>query len=291
LTGADGKFSFSPPVEAFRIVALHDQGYAEASGKQFEPTHELKLQPWGRIEGTLRVGGKPLANQLVQASLDDMRVDPEWPSIQNESRALTDEKGHFLIDRLAPGEARVHWQPDPVTLSKPPDCCYQPPFVVVESGQTAHVEVVQEGGRPLIGWLTVPDDDDPLLATANWNAYLVPKLPEPPYPADLPTGNRQAWVNRWRLTEAATRYRRVQRGYGHILKLKPDRSFRVDEVQPGRYELHVQVRARVRVPGVVEGRNEEVATLTHEFGVAPASSSTSGPVDLGTLSVIRKEQE
>jgi hypothetical protein len=219
----------------------------------------------------------------VQAHLDDQRVDPEYPIIQNESRTLTDQKGHFLIDRLAPGEARVHWQPDPVTQVKPPDRYYQAPFVIVESGLTAHVEVVQEGGRPLIGRLTVPVDDDPPLATGTWNAYLAPELPEPPYPADLPTGNRQAWLNRWRLTEAATRYRRLQRGFGHSLKLKPDRSFRVDEVQPGRYVLEVRVR------GAVQGMEQEFATLKHEFGVAPASSTASGPVDLGTLSVKRKE--
>ena len=137
----------------------------------------------------------------------------------------------------------------------------------------------------MIGRLTVPNDDDPLLATATWSAYLALKLPEPPYPADLPTGNRQAWLNRWRLTEGATRYRRLSRGFGHSLKLKPDHSFRVDEIQPGRYELHVQVR------GAVQGRDLELATLRHEFGVAPASSSTSGPVDLGTLIVILKERE
>ena len=31
LTGPDGLFSFSPPDGPFRIVALHDRGYAEAT--------------------------------------------------------------------------------------------------------------------------------------------------------------------------------------------------------------------------------------------------------------------
>ena len=114
---------------------MHEQGYAEASRKQFEPGHELRLQPWGRIEGSLSVGRKPLANQLVVARLDDARVDPELPAIQNESRATTDEKGHFLIDRIAPGEALVHWQLDSVTLAKPPDRYYLAPFAVVASGR------------------------------------------------------------------------------------------------------------------------------------------------------------
>ena len=210
-TGADGKFSFSPPIGDFRIVVLHDQGYAEVTAKQFEPKHELNLKPWGRIEGTLRVGGMLLANQLVQAALDDQRADPEYPIIQNESRAVTDEKGHFLIDRLTPGEARVHWQPDPVTQAKPPDRYYQAPFVVVEPGRTAHLEVVQEGGRPLIGRLTSQTTTIRPWQRPPGMPSSPPRLPEPPYPADLPTGNRQSWLKQWRLTEAATRYRRLQR--------------------------------------------------------------------------------
>lgn len=129
----------------------------------------------------------------------------------------------------------------------------------------------------------MPDNNDPPLATATWYASLFPKRPEPPYPADLTTGDRQAWLNCWRLTESATRYRRLQRSVDHPLKLKPDRSFRVDEVQPGHYELHIRVR------GTVQGRDRKIATLTHEFSVAPASRSTSGLVDLGTLSVKRNE--
>jgi hypothetical protein len=121
LTSTGGVFSICPPLGDFRLVALHEQGYAEASRKQFEPARELRLQPWGRIEGTLRVGGELLAHQLVVASLDDQRSDPAWPTIQNDSRSMTDEKGHFLIERVAPGEARVHWQPDTVTQARPPD--------------------------------------------------------------------------------------------------------------------------------------------------------------------------
>ena len=67
------------------------------------------------------------------------------------------------------------------------------------------------------------------------------------------------------------------------MRLAPDRSFRIDEVQVGRYELHVRVR------GAVQGRQQELATLTHEFGVAPASTSPPSAVDLGILKVTRQE--
>ena len=134
----------------------------------------------------------------------------------------------------------------------------------------------------MIGRLTVPDDD-PDMAKANWSAYLFPKLPDPPYPGDMSLVNRKEWLAQWRLTDEATRYRRRERGFAHELKLSTDHSFRVDEVQPGRYELDVHIR------GVVQGRDQELATLTHEFGVAPPSSSIRGPVDLGTLIVQRHE--
>jgi hypothetical protein len=134
----------------------------------------------------------------------------------------------------------------------------------------------------LIGRLAVTDDVE-LSATATWNAYLAPKRPDPPYPADLSSANRKAWLARWRLSEAGTRFRRAQRNFGHSLKLSADHSFRVDEVQPGRYVLEVRVR------GAVQGRHAEQASLNYEFGVAPIADPASRPVDLGILNLISKE--
>ena len=103
LTGPDGRFSFSPPEGDSHIIALHDQGYAEVTVQRLAKPHELTLESWGRIAGTLRVGGRPLPYQTVVADLDDERHDSNWLRIQNDSRAHTDEQGHFLIERLPPG--------------------------------------------------------------------------------------------------------------------------------------------------------------------------------------------
>ena len=142
--------------------------------------------------------------------------------------------------------------------------------------------MIQEGGRPLIGRLRLVDEDE-RSAEAKWNAYLAPRRPDPPYPPELSKANRDSWLARWRLTEAGARYRRARRNFGHTLKLSADHSFRVDEVQPGKYVLEV------RVSGIVQGRYTELATLTHEFGVAPIPDPASRPVDLGELRVIRKD--
>jgi peroxiredoxin len=270
----------------YRLIALHDEGYAEVTGKQFEPHHELRVRPWGRVEGTLRVGGQPLAGETIQAELDDRRVDPVWPTIQNEGRARTDRDGHYLIDRMPPGEARVAWIPEPATRVNAKTRYYQPGFVDVTSGATAHVDIDQEGGRPVIGHLAVPENGGPSLEKANWNAYLVPKLPVPPYPPNLRPSEHEAWLARWRMTGAATPYRRRERSFGHSLILKPDRSFRVDEVQPGEYELEVHVRGVP--PASKDGYDRELAALKHEFRVPALPAGRPGGVDLGSLRIERR---
>jgi peroxiredoxin len=87
------------------------------------------------------------------------------------------------------------------------------------------------------------------------------------------------------LTAAATAYRRLERGFGHSLVLKADRSFRVDEVQPGEYELHVEVRG---IPaGSKDGYERRLAALKHAFRVPAVPAGRPGGVDLGSLPVQR----
>jgi RNA polymerase sigma factor (sigma-70 family) len=285
ITGADGRFSIPPPLGDYRLAALHDEGYAEVTAAKFEPMHELRVRPWGRIEGTLRVGGRPRAGEPIQAELDDRKVDPDWPTIQNESGARTDQNGHFLIERMPPGEARVAWIPEPATRANAPERYFQPGFVNVTSGATVHLDLDEQGGRPLVGRIVVSEDGGPSLEKSNWNAFLAPKLPEPPYPANLRSSDRETWLARWRLTDAATTYRRLGRGFGHSLRLRPDHSFRVDEVQPGVYELHVRVRG---VPaGSKDGYERELASLKHEFRVSAVPAGRPGGVDLGALALQR----
>ena len=56
-TGPDGRFSFAPQREPYVLVATHEQGFAQAEDEQ--GMKEITIQPWARIEGTLRIGDKP----------------------------------------------------------------------------------------------------------------------------------------------------------------------------------------------------------------------------------------
>ncbi len=274
LTTGDGRFEFSPPAGPYRLVALHNQGYAEATGEEVAGSHALTVAPWGRIEGTLRVGGKPLAHQTIIATLDDQRIDLGGIPLQNDSRTQTDDQGRFVMERVVPGEARVHWQPDFSRGRTTPDRYYQAPFVTVSPGQTVRVDLVQEGGRPLVGRIAAADLAAAQIDEARRTTYILLRAPEVPYPPGLAEQDRRAWLRQWRFTEEARPYRQVRRGFSHTLELKPDGSFRVDEIQPGAYQLHV------RVKGLEE--------LVRDFDV-PERGADQGdtPVDLGTLALKR----
>jgi hypothetical protein len=280
VTGADGRFSLSPLERPYRIVALHESGYVEVTDRQWAERRGLTVAPWGRIEGTWRAGGRPLANETVVASLDEYQGDPTALQVHKESRAETDENGHFVIEKVAPGEARVHWQPRPEVARgrRTPSRYYQPAFVVVLPGQTARVDVFEEGGRPLVGRVVLPSAAGGPIEVKSANAYLVLKEPQAPYPPGLTERDRRAWHDRWRLTKAALIDRHRRRGFSCGLDIREDGSFRVDEVQPGTYELHVRVPDHVElirevvVPDLAEnrdGRAVDLGVLTLEKAECP----------------------
>jgi hypothetical protein len=229
----------------------------------------LNIEPWGRIEGTLRVGGRLLPNKTVVASLNDEPTDPGTPTIQSENRAQTDEQGRFVIDRVAPGEARVYWLSDYSGAR-----FYQPAFVDVVPGRTARVDLVEEGGRPLMGRIVAIDERGRQLELAGTSAVLSVKVPRVPYPPGVAPKDRPKWLNEWSLTPAAAEYRRYRRTFAHSLKLQSNGSFRIDEVQPGAYTLRVQARGST--------------LLTCDVTVgAAAAGERQQEIDVGTLTLKR----
>ena len=54
-TGADGRFAFPPQEPPYTILVLHDRGFAEQTvDAKPSAASDLTVEPWGRIEGTLR---------------------------------------------------------------------------------------------------------------------------------------------------------------------------------------------------------------------------------------------
>ena len=64
-TGPDGRFTFPPTDGKFLLVAVSDAGYADASSDEFAKSGKLVLQPWGQIEGGVRIGARLGSDQEV----------------------------------------------------------------------------------------------------------------------------------------------------------------------------------------------------------------------------------
>jgi RNA polymerase sigma factor (sigma-70 family) len=274
VTGVDGQFSFSPPDGPYRLIALHDRGYAEGTVEHLAAARDMIVAPWGRIEGTLPVGGAPLAHATVVASLNDIQGRPELLGIHHLCRGQIDEQGRFVIDRVAPGEARVYRQPYDPGARDTLDRYYQPAFVDVVPGRASRVDLIEEGGSPLVGRIVAIDERGRQLELAGTSAFLSVKVPDVPYPPNVAPEDRPNWLSEWSRTPAAAEYRHSRRGFSHTLKLQSNGSFRIDEVQPGAYTLQVHAKG--------------FTDLTFDVTVgAAAAGERREAMDVGTLTLKR----
>ncbi len=103
IAGAGGEFLLPIHPGMSRIVAVHPLGCASVVFADFEKTGRLRLEPWGRVDGSVVVAGKPIAGQVIEL------VDPG----SNRGRggvvcsphdftAVTDRQGRFAFDHVPP---------------------------------------------------------------------------------------------------------------------------------------------------------------------------------------------
>ena len=105
-TGPDGRYSFPAIEPPFTILALDDRGVAQARSQDLARNNELILKPWGRIEGTLRVGSQPGAGMpLLINGPQNGRTEQAIPWFQYSATA--DASGQFVFDRVVPGSVAV----------------------------------------------------------------------------------------------------------------------------------------------------------------------------------------
>jgi beta-lactamase regulating signal transducer with metallopeptidase domain/protocatechuate 3,4-dioxygenase beta subunit len=64
-TGPDGRLTLPKHEGGFLLVVAADAGFADATSDEFAKTGKLVLQPWGRIEGEVRIGRQPAAHQAI----------------------------------------------------------------------------------------------------------------------------------------------------------------------------------------------------------------------------------
>src|SRR2546422_7249208 len=105
---AEGGFAIglaAAPPEGKAVVAVTDDaGYALVTADELASNPEVIVQPWGRIEGDLRIGKSPGSNQMVNISIWGSQPTYEWMLVSHSTSVRTDADGHFVFPQVAPGD-------------------------------------------------------------------------------------------------------------------------------------------------------------------------------------------
>jgi hypothetical protein len=145
LTDNEGHFYFPPADDVSAVLAVDENGYAEIKLHAFETASEILLQPWGQIEGTLRIGNDPGVGEQINI------WSPKSPNIINLAHAVsarTDGHGKFVFKYLPAGT----WIISQGNSTTP---IWDFGSVVVKAGETNDLTLGRTG-RPVIGKLQLP---------------------------------------------------------------------------------------------------------------------------------------
>jgi peroxiredoxin len=247
--GTDGRFTFTPPSEKFRLVAFSDAGYTHAFFDEFAKSGKLVLQPWGKIEGEVQIGGLPAPNQQVEFSPALFQREGRTYNFGYGYTTLTDQQGRFTFDRVVPGPGSVWRVIDNAAASHGFPVWGWQERVDVKPNQTARVQIGGKG-RPVIGRVAIDGTPE---TPVDWTKNH-PVMIHVPY---LELKDSLDW-----------------RSFGS--HLDKDGRFHIEDVLPGKYELELTVN---------EGHLGAETGIVRMPVIVPEAPDRrpNNPLDLGTI--------
>jgi RNA polymerase sigma factor (sigma-70 family) len=280
-TDDQGRFLFEPTPEAHTVVAAGAAGLGQARCFDFSKPLEIRLKPWGRVTGTVRTQDGKWAARSVRWEPPGRLTS--WMTLEYDTKGLTsiaDSAGRFTLEHVPPGDGRVLVADDggaaPI-LS---------PSVQVEPGESVEVQV-GGNGRPVTGKLIAPQGVEVRSWTnqvtfaqlhVDWNSY------------NMPENLTGSAIERWRLefedTEAGRAWLRDQ--YSYEFEIRPDGSFAIPEVLPGKYRLFINVSqgylgsGQYSSPIIPEAHRIASTAMV----VTVPEGNTQSPLDLGEIALI-----
>lgn len=304
-TDATGLFRLPPQSAEYKLIVLHDSGFARLSEAEFVASGEVRLERWGRIEGTIYRGRHP--DVQCELSIQD-NAEREWGigfSVNQLNRVYSDDQGRFSYHRVFPGM---------VTISKIVKLGGSTEYaryttVQVSAGETVEVHL-GGGGRTVTGRFLNPDaipldfnqkDFSVTLSLADMQrlGLDLSGLPDMAVPEDFylrTPEEMQAWQAEWAQTpqgaafmqavqEISRKAQEVRVDLGVVID--SEGRFRIEDVLPGSYV----VSGRFRLPR--DGRtnpnyyNTYAAEVEFEFTVEEAEDEKAfeAPVDIGAFPV------
>lgn len=261
-TNKAGQFTCLPLQGDFQLIVLADAGFTMLSGRQLAEKQPVRLQPWGQIEGVMRIGIRPASEVRAAAHVSLRGVTSQ---ILIERSTKTDAEGHFVIDRLPPGIVQLYRV---VPLSERSSRYLTISSYYLNSGQKLSVQA-GGAGRPVIGRLVLPEGiGQQLDFVETTRVHVQPK----------PTSVIGDMVIA--LMKGSSAFIPQTPVEFYVL---PDGSLRADEVPEGTYQLQINVQKPYdhRQP---QRRIGQLAQGQVTFTVPEMPQGTSDePLDLGDI--------
>ena len=285
-TALDGRFSLPPQTGPFVLVVVHEQGFAEVPSQDFLRSPELTVLPWGRIDGTVRIGQKPAANETISFSSEKRYGGPSRHTINYYYMAVSDGQGSFVLPRVPSGlgwvgrSIRCHQRGGNYRSHAVP--------ADIEAGKTTRV-AVGGTGRSVVGRLKLPPGmDSREIRWESTAAYLQrPEIPLPDTWEAMTQEERQAWYESWQKTDQGKAYERSRRSY--VPRIEDDGTFKIEDVPSGTYLL--KATSREKSEDHARSLGQVVASVRREFVVPEAAGGRNDqPLNLGTVVMTKRKR-
>lgn len=249
----NGRFELPSRDDDFRLLATHPDGFALIEPKNGVLPESVNMTKFARLEGNFRVGNE--VGRGVRLSLDESQVHA-WGThnlrISAQNETTTDSDGHFVFERVIPGRGFLGPEIHSMVgqgFSKPMSSRRTP--IQSAAGQTTTITLGGDG-RMVTGQLVPPKQHS---GRIPWNfatiyvELFVPKSewPEPPSDVQKNKEAAQKWWAALRESDAGKakmadllKQQEESRNHpSHWVSTAKDGTFRIDDVQPGKYVLSV----------------------------------------------------
>jgi beta-lactamase regulating signal transducer with metallopeptidase domain len=251
-----GRYRIPSPPEDGTVVAVSDLGFAAVPLAQTRSDGGLVLQPFGRIEGELKIAGAPGAGQELLFTLPDNGpgVQPDFSTY----KVSADGAGRFVFEQVPPGKVSI------VRLLRTAPNTWRHSHnteVNVEPGRITHVTLGDTGAvlRGQVRFETPPAADVELSTTGELSSPR-PQLPPGLSPEEIKILiSSPEWKERWKNVK------------NYAATVNPDGSLAIDSIPPGSYTLRVTATQPGSKPweGKTVAQGEVAVTVPDE--ATPAS--------------------
>jgi hypothetical protein len=289
-----GQFRFPPQDAAFQLVIVHPTGYAHLKVTPESMPMTIELEAWAEVEGTFRIGKNPIPKVPITINtVGPHSYGNDLPNIFTTYDATTGKDGHFVFERVVPGDARIGRR-IMLTVSDGAAAATSSTMISANfpAGENTRIDLGGTG-RPIVGRLRPPKRLD---GKVNWNFALVnvqsyfpaPLSPDDLVPADIKvnTVKRSEWLRQWEQTETGKAWMASKIAYDgnqqfrdssprFTASVSRDGSFRIDDMPAGNYSLSVWF-----------SRNAGGQLQNYRFSVPPMDGNESEErLDLGDLNL------